>query len=304
MHGLRRIHSRPLLRKTAYALGTVSLLMGTAKRVGAQVDIGGPETLTPYAEDYGSPGGELHRSITAEDSAKHIPCYSLYGDFDTESIFERIDRAKRDTATLTLAHAACDHQFPICGALNSPFGRRHGRMHYGIDIDLEVGDPVLCAFEGMVRISKYHRQFGHVVVVRHANGLETLYAHLSERGVKVGDHVEAGDRLGLGGSTGRSTGAHLHFETRYLGQPIDPQLLFNTVDGDLRTETLVVHPGLFSVASATSKVDRTVRTYRVRKGDTLSAIARRHRTTVKAICSANRISSRSKLRVGQRLRLK
>lgn len=285
------------------------VLLGLTGAASAQVPvdstaIGGLEVMTPYAEEYNSvvPMGEdgpLEWGM--EDSAHFIPCHALYGEFDTEVIFERSARARTDTAVLDLSSAACDHVFPVCGQLNSPFGPRHRRMHYGIDIDLERGDPVRCAFEGVVRISRYHKQFGNVVVVRHSNGLETLYGHLSERKVQPGEHVEAGDTLGLGGSTGRSTGDHLHFETRYLGQPIDPQMLFDVNEGELKTSTLSVHPGLFaSVAKAKAATQWGYHT--VRRGETLSSIARKHRTSVKSLCKLNRLRTTSTLRVGQRLR--
>ena len=266
--------------------------------------IGGLEVMTPYAEGYNSvpsAGEDAHAEWSSEDSAHFIPGHALYGEFDTEVIFERSAHASNDSTVLELSTAACDHVFPVCGQLNSAFGPRHQRMHYGIDIDLERGDPVVSAFEGVVRVSRFHKQFGNVVVVRHSNGLETLYGHMSERSVQAGDHVEAGDTLGLGGSTGRSTGDHLHFETRYLGQPIDPQLLFDVREGELKTNTLRVHPGLFA-AVAKAKGAWHQGSYMVRRGDTLSSIARRHRTSVTSLCKLNRIRSGSKLRVGQRLR--
>jgi murein DD-endopeptidase MepM/ murein hydrolase activator NlpD len=266
--------------------------------------IGGPEVVSPYEEDYASPYRMIEGGASAEDSARVIPGYTTYGDFDTDAIFERQARAKRDTAILQLAFESCDHRFPTLGAINSPFGPRHGRMHYGLDIELESGDAVLSAFEGLVRISRFHQQFGNVIVVRHANGLETLYGHLSERLVETGDHVEAGDLIGLGGSTGRSTGSHLHFETRYLGQPIDPQLLFDARTGDLRSDTLMVHPGLFTLVDKQKARARAGREYRVRRGDTLSSIAHRYKTTVSSLCSTNKLTRRSKLRVGQRLHVK
>lgn len=266
--------------------------------------IGGPEVMTPYAEGYNTvlPASENgHDAWIAEDSARFIPGHALYGEFDTEVIFERSARANSDSTVLELSTSPCDHVFPVCGQLNSAFGPRHRRMHYGVDIDLERGDPVVCAFEGVVRISRFHKQFGNVVVVRHSNGLETLYGHLSERLAEVGDHLEAGEVLGLGGSTGRSTGDHLHFETRYLGQPIDPQLLFDVREGELKTSKLHVHPGLFA-AVAKAKAALHQGAYTVRRGDTLSSIARRHHTTVNSLCKLNRIRSGGKLRVGQRLR--
>lgn len=303
---LSRIDSRPLILQRCHMLPLMTLLaMGIRAQSTADTSaIGGPEVMTPYAEGYNTvlptPEGG-HDAWISEDSTHFIPGHALYGEFDTEVIFERSARAKNDSTVLELSTAACDHVFPVCGQLNSAFGPRHRRMHYGVDIDLERGDPVVCAFEGVVRISRFHKQFGNVIVVRHSNGLETLYGHLSQRMAEVGDHLEAGEVLGLGGSTGRSTGDHLHFETRYLGQPIDPQLLFDVREGELKTSTLHVHPGLFA-AVAKAKASLHQGSVTVRRGDTLSSIARRHHTTVGALCKLNHIRSSTKLRVGQRLR--
>lgn len=294
------VNSPPLAKNRWHILLACALTYGSAQ---AQVQadsssIGGPETANPYSGGYEA--GSSEGPHEALDGSLSIPGFELYGGFNTDVIFERIERARNESTTLELSTSACDHTFPVCGAINSRFGPRHGRMHYGVDIDLEHGDTIVSAFEGVVRVSRYHRQFGHVVVVRHANGIETLYGHMSERKVEVGDHVEAGDLIGLGGSTGRSSGNHLHFETRYLGQPIDPQLLFNVQEGELRTSTLRVHPGLFAVENRVKSSPQGIHV--VRRGDTLSAIARRHRTSVSALCKKNRIRSTSTLRVGQRLR--
>ena len=231
------------------------------------------------------------------DSLFNLPCYDLYCGWNTDAIFPTAhDQAKQDAVELHLSVSACDHAMPICGAVNSDFGPRHGRMHYGVDLELETGDPVVAAFEGTVRISRYNSTFGNVVVVRHWNGLETLYAHLSERKVEAGDAVMAGDIIGAGGSTGRSSGSHLHFETRYLGRPIDPKFIFDLANGELKNTTLEVHKGLFEGTSG-------ARSYHiVRKGDTLSGIARRYGTTVGQLSRLNKVGSRSTLRVGQRVR--
>ena len=295
------VHSRPLVQKRWHILlaGALSFATARGQAPSDTCAIGGPETLSPYAEDYDA-GPAEEEPTEAPDEELSIPGLELYGGFNTDVIFERIERARKESTVLELSTAACDHTFPVCGTINSRFGPRHGRMHYGVDIDLERGDPVVSAFEGLVRVSRYHRQFGHVVVVRHANGLETLYGHMSQRDVEVGDHVEAGDRLGLGGSTGRSTGDHLHFETRYLGQPIDPQMLFDVQEGELRANTLRVHPGLFAVENKVKAGAQGVHV--VRRGETLGSIARKHRTSVTTLCRKNRIRSTSILRVGQRLR--
>ena len=106
---------------------------------------------------------------------------------------------------------------PYQTTVRSKFGYRHGRRHQGVDLPYPTGTPVPAAFSGKVRISDYVGGYGNLVVIRHASGLETFYAHLSKRNVNSGDWVSAGDIIGLGGSTGRSTGPHLHFETRYRG---------------------------------------------------------------------------------------
>lgn len=277
------------------------LFSGSAVLAQQGADVGGPEGVTPFAEGYADVMTDAVSVWSPADSLRNIPCHALYREFDTDVIFDRSGPSIADTATLRLGRAACDSHFPICGKVTSPFGPRHRRMHYGVDIELDRGDTVVAAFEGMVRISRYHSQFGHVVVIRHANGLETLYGHLSHRSVNTGDVVEAGQVIGLGGSTGRSTGDHLHFETRYLGHPIDPRMLFDIEEGVLRAEELHVHPGLFRTSSATTK-NPAQRVHVVRRGDTLSSIARRRGTSVQALCRTNRLRTTSTLRVGQRIR--
>jgi murein DD-endopeptidase MepM/ murein hydrolase activator NlpD len=191
---------------------------------------------------------------------------------------------------------------PIAGHLTSPFGPRKGRMHYGVDLKLQTGDPVVSAFSGMVRISRYNSTFGHVVVVRHYNGLETLYAHLSKRLVEPGQMIEAGETLGLGGNTGRSYGSHLHFEVRFLDQPIDPSEVFDLERGELKAKTFDVHKGTFA-AIAAARADAAARRFHtVRSGDTLSSIARRYGTSVSALCRMNGLKQTSIIRPGQRLR--
>ena len=114
----------------------------------------------------------------------------------------------------------------------SKFGYRHGRRHQGVDLPLKTGTPVVAAFDGRVRMSEYHSGYGNLIIIRHENGLETFYAHLSKREVEVGDWVRAGDQIGLGGSTCRSTGPHLHFETRYKGFAFDPEWIADYEKGD------------------------------------------------------------------------
>ncbi|MFM7106673.1 MAG: peptidoglycan DD-metalloendopeptidase family protein, partial [Flavobacteriales bacterium] len=202
--------------------------------------------------------------------------------------------------------------YPACGNVTSPFGYRRGRMHYGCDIDLETGDEVQAAFEGMVRISQFHDSYGNVVVVRHNNGLESLYAHLSRRYVSPGDYLEAGDLIGLGGNTGRSYGAHLHFELRYLGHPIDPSFILNHTEKSLKSNHFRLFKNMFGKSVAAdeshgnngSNKGSSARYYIIRRGDTLSAIARKNHTTVSRLCRLNSLRESSRLKIGQRIKLR
>ncbi|MEZ4806552.1 MAG: M23 family metallopeptidase [Flavobacteriales bacterium] len=276
-------------------------------------DYGGPDGEDVYEELTGSEEENVTISRAAEeaglrwdinDSLSYIPGYDMYCHWNTEAIFDRAgaQRLMHDTLRLYLGYSECDHALPCSGNITSSFGPRKGRMHYGVDLDLETGDPVVNAFSGMVRISKYNRSFGNVVVVRHHNGLETVYAHLSKRLVEPGELIEAGDTLGLGGNTGRSFGSHLHFEVRFLDQPIDPALVFDLTSGDLKARTFDIHKGVFASIAA-AKASLAARKYHtVRKGDTLSAISRRYGTSVSNLCRLNGIRQTSILRLGQRVR--
>ncbi|WP_109831060.1 peptidoglycan DD-metalloendopeptidase family protein [Reichenbachiella versicolor] len=184
--------------------------------------------------------------------------------------------------------------------VTSPFGLRRWKWHYGDDFRLVVGDSVRASFDGVVRISKYnYRGYGHYVLVRHYNGLETLYGHLSKRAVKVGDIIKAGEAVGLGGNTGRSTGPHLHYEIRYEGNAIDPEEIFDYEALTIKADTLEITPNTFSYL----KEARKIRFHRVRSGDTLSGIAYRYGISINKICRLNGIRRTSILRIGQRLRI-
>lgn len=193
------------------------------------------------------------------------------------------------------------------------YRRRFGRMHHGTDLALNVGDTVRSAFSGKVRIASYERGgYGNYVVVRHANGLETVYGHLHRYFVRPGTVVKAGDPIALGGNTGRSTGPHLHFEARFMGIPIDPEVLFDFAVGAPRLDYYTFRRGHRSVRSEASvasvKASKasdspTISTYRVRKGDTLHSIAKRHGTTASKLARINGISTKAKLKVGRSLRV-
>ena len=139
----------------------------------------------------------------------------------------------------------CDFSLPIDAPTTSPFGYRWGRPHNGIDLDLETGDSVCAAFDGVVRLSRWYYGFGNLIVIRHFNGLETCYAHLSKRALKSGDIVNAGQFIGKGGSTGHSTGSHLHFEVRFLGKPINPERIIDFKNAVLKVSHLELKPSFF-----------------------------------------------------------
>ena len=183
------------------------------------------------------------------DSVAMIPYFNEYAsDWNNSKVHPyNVDLTKMtDSIPLVLSHRDCDYVHSVCGEINSEFGYRRNRFHYGIDVDLNVADDVLSSFEGIVRIAKYDKTYGNVIVVRHQNGLETLYAHLSKFEVQVGDYVQAGDLIALGGNTGRSTGPHLHFEVRYLGEPIDPNDIIDYEDGRLKMNEIALSDKNFS----------------------------------------------------------
>lgn len=193
--------------------------------------------------------------------------------------------------------AFCGFSMPVPPIVTSRFGWRDGRSHNGVDLDLEVWDTVRSAFPGVVRFADKSGGFGRLVVVRHFNGLETYYAHLHRIKVKPGDEVEAGQLVGLGGSSGHSTGSHLHFETRFKGVPFDPSHMIDLTTGELLCDTLVLKRGRTSF----SAYPKGTRFHTVAKGEHLSAIADQYGVPLDALCSLNGISRRARLRVGQRL---
>lgn len=201
------------------------------------------------------------------------------------------------------------------------FGPRRGRRHQGVDLPLKTGDPIYATFTGRVRLSKYMGGFGNLVVIRHENGIETFYGHLSKRNVEVGDWVNAGDVIGLGGSTGRSTGPHLHYETRYNGFAFDPQWLVNFKTGELRHRLFVLKKKYFNIYSnyeqdfedewkneeddKREEAERKAMKWHViRSGDTLSRIAVNNNTTISEICRLNGISRNTTLKIGRKLRVR
>ena len=201
------------------------------------------------------------------------------------------------------------------------FGMRRGRRHQGVDLPLKKGEPIYATFTGKVRISKYWGAYGNMVVIRHENGIETFYAHLSERLVEEDQWVNAGDVIGYGGSTGRSTGPHLHFETRYKGFAFDPQWLIDFKTGKLRQRLFVLKKKYFNIYSnyeqyfedeakneeEDKKEDaerEAMRWYTIKSGDTLGRIAINNNTTVNELCRLNGITRNTTLKIGRKIRVR
>lgn len=192
--------------------------------------------------------------------------------------------------------------------ITSKFGPRRRRMHNGIDVKVYIGDTIRAAFSGKVRVVKNQGRrvgYGKYVIIRHENGLETVYAHLSKQLVNEDQYVEAGEVIGLGGNTGRSTGSHLHFETRFLGQAINPALLFDFEKQDIVADSYIFMKGNNRYRRNNSGImvaDGSVQYYKVRKGDSLSRISKKTGVSIDRLCKLNGITRRTTLRPNQVLK--
>lgn len=262
------------------------------------------------------------RYILAEDYKNDPEVFNDHWDLTAIHAYKDVELNSLPEATvIRLVDSLESYHYPYIGRITSRYGPRKGRAHQGIDLALKTGDPIYATFDGKVRISKAAGDYGNLVVIRHNNGLETYYAHLSKREVEVGDWVVAGQQIGLGGSTGRSTGPHLHYEVRYKGQSFDPERIVDFASGNLRRDELLLKRRHFSIYSkyeqdfgdeeevarqeeAERKAAAAVQYHTVRSGDTLGALARKYGTSVSRICQLNGIKSTSILRIGQKLRVR
>lgn len=195
--------------------------------------------------------------VSPLESIEDTPAGELYDDWDTTSVHaEKFDALTfNDTLRIPLKDPGhCQYVHPFNGSTTSSFGFRKYRYHFGVDINLETGDTVRCAFDGKVRIAQKSKSYGYVVVIRHNNGLETYYAHLSKLLVRPGEDIEAGMTLGLGGNTGHSFGSHLHFEVRFRGIAIDPNYLIDFKNQTLRTDTYCLTKSDFKYLTESYKI--------------------------------------------------
>ena len=253
------------------------------------------------------------------------PSEDLYEDWNNR--YAHREQALPDSFRISLR----DFCMPTTSrVLTSNFGARWGRQHKGLDIKVYIGDTIRAAFAGKVRIVRYEgRGYGKYIVIRHHNGLETIYGHLSKQLVVEDQEVRAGDVIGLGGNTGRSTGSHLHFETRLCGVALNPALMFDFRNQDVVDDYYMFRKATYqqesviasrlrgvggssfntgdedielaSVAPAASYQQES-RFHKVRKGETIYSIARKRGTTVNAIMKLNHLKKTSKLMPGQILK--
>lgn len=248
---------------------------------------------------------DFYVSLTNYYEDSPIPSNSMYGKWDTKSIipYDNSITANDTSLILTLVDTAnfCDFVAPLHDpVITSNFGWRNGRNHNGIDLDLQVWDPVVSAFDGMVRVSLYHPGYGRVVVIRHYNGLETLYAHLHRLKVKPGDIVQAGQVIGLGGSSGHSSGSHLHFEVRFKGKPLNPKHLISFKNNELISDSLKLVKQKYSYTALPMGIEY----HTIQRGDFMYKIANRYGMTVNELCELNGMKRNSLLIVGRKLRIK
>jgi len=288
------VQSSTMSREAAAA---AAIAASRAKAVAANDSIAEAQLQDEEAQDFNSLFDELSDDygIMAIDTS-----FAWNNNRINSGRFDYNALGENDTIKIPLIDSAQNKFFapPFANYITSPFGKRRFLWHYGMDIKLAKGDTVRSAFDGVVRVIQYDRRgYGNVVVVRHHNGLETVYGHLFKVLVRPNQYVKAAETVGLGGNTGRSTGAHLHFETRYYGEPFDPRHLIDYETHMLWSDTLVLTKGDFEYLT---ELRKTIY-HTVRRGEGLGSIARLYRTTVNSLCKLNGISAKTPLSVGKRL---
>ena len=240
----------------------------------------------------------LLRQIKAEMA--EYPAYGLYPEWSNAYAHRYTNVTLPDSFRIDLSEFCMPTTHT---KITSKFGPRRRRMHYGIDVKVYIGDTIRAAFAGKVRVVKNQGRrtgYGKYVIIRHDNGLETVYGHLSKQLVSENQYVEAGEVIGLGGNTGRSSGSHLHFETRFLGQAINPAFMFDFEKQDIVADSyLFVKKGIRRTGTA---IASGMEYYKVRRGDSLSRISKKTGVSVKTLCKLNGITTKTTLRVGQILK--
>ena len=263
---------------------------------------------TEFAEDpfENNKTRELHIEKIAPDSVSpftfsemdYHPASQFYSEWDEDlSALFKETFAKDTSIILELENYefGCFH-LPSWGTVSSTFGWRHKKFHKGIDIQLRKGDTVVSAFDGMIRFAQRKGGYGNLVIIRHYNGLETVYAHLSKIKVKEGQVVAAGELLGLAGSTGKSTGPHLHFEVRFMGVPVNPQYLMSFDYGNLLINTVVFKKNKNGFLSA---FHPETEFHSIQKGETFSELANHYGTTIPKLREINGFALKTYMRLKQ-----
>lgn len=285
-------------QKDAYLLLAFLLLLNTAfandkdKKISL---IARPDSVNIYQELLNDETDDLMENHPADDIYNNIWTSTRLNPYKIA-----IDSLP-DSVRINLS----DYKVPVSGQITSHFGSRRYRYHYGTDIKLETGDTVVASFPGKVRIVDYDRGgYGNYVVIRHDNGLETVYAHLSKVLVTLDQTVKAGELIALGGNTGRSTGSHLHYEIRFLGNAMNPAKIIDFSCGKpVQAEYLITKKHSFYYQKEVKKLT-AAKYYKIRSGDNLGRIAARNGTSVKSLCRLNGISSKKTLRIGQSIRIR
>ncbi len=252
-------------------------------------------------EDHLSTNINFYYKPTIIDHFFDVPAYNQYLFWDTLNIHPYASKMNLfdDNKTIELINNENLFTFPTqSNRITSEFGWRRWRYHYGIDVGLNVGDTIVSTFDGVVRIAKYSKSYGYTVVIRHYNGLETLYAHLSKLLVHPNQEIKSGEIIALGGNTGHSSGPHLHFEVRYLGGAINPREIMNVENKSLKYTSITVDQCLFNYLTEIHKA----RYHKVRKGDNLGKIARKYGVSITRLCKLNNISRKKILRPGMKIR--
>ncbi|TBN06725.1 LysM peptidoglycan-binding domain-containing protein [Hyunsoonleella flava] len=251
----------------------------------------------------------------------HIEQKDIKGEYWISTVYNPYKYAEDLKFPLQLTFEDSTYASPIGikKVITSRYGRRRGRAHKGIDIDLITGDSIYSMFDGVVRMARYTRGHGRTVVVRHYNGLETVYAHLSKYGVKENDTVAKGAYLGKGGISGNARGSHLHLVVNYKGVSINPEYIFKFDENNaIRAKEIwltkkwtqpLAHSSkrqskikpLLSEEDAIASLKKLRSIYIVKPGDTLSRISKRNDVTITSLCKVNTIKRNSVLRIGQQL---
>lgn len=311
------------IRKTIKTLGLTILLAATSQNVAAQDLLA---RQAPIDRKMKSVDTLVLKRIIDKETAQ-FPAAQLYDDWDNSYAHKATEMPDSFRIMLTNFHMPTPSR-----VVTSNFGSRWGRSHKGLDIKVYIGDTIRSAFSGKVRVVKYDRGgYGYYIIIRHPNGLETIYGHLSKQLVKENQEVRSGEVIGLGGNTGRSTGSHLHFETRLCGVALNPAIMFDFRNQDVTADSYMYNSKTYTQDSAEAtrlrgkigngsytreEVEGTMANnsnnapndggeklyHKVSRGETLMSIAKNRGVSVEQIYKLNNMNSRTRIRPGQMLR--